>query len=162
MMDFFTFFHLFSSSYILKYFNFVDSSSFRKSSILNLLIWDNSEWISNDAEKSFFVLHLKKGIYFQLKGYRIRSSNKYFPKSWEVIGIRIDNETRLIHEVKSESFLCSQYAEKTYFVDNFPYYCGLRIQQTGPNSHGTDHFSLSAIEFFGSLSTKSLKDENLQ
>jgi hypothetical protein len=87
----------------------------------------------------------------KLQGYKISPSDKYFPKSWGVLGIQQDGQTQKIHETKSDPSICSQYPEKIFTVSDFPPYQGFKIMQTGSNSQRTNNFSLSGIEFFGLL-----------
>jgi hypothetical protein len=98
----FHFFSSFSSSSILNFFSLIRSPTLDNTSIFNLFNWDDSEWTSEDRPNCFFSFKVHSKYTFQLEGYRIRSSNNYFPKSWVVMGIQRNQPDELIQKIKSQ------------------------------------------------------------
>jgi hypothetical protein len=140
------------SSRILKYFTMRRSRSLENTSLLNLFISDNSNWTSDNNKKSYFSITFSQGFAFQLEGYRIRSSDRYFPKSWILVGITENQKKIKIHTIKNETSLSSSFADKLFDVPNIPRYIGLKFIQIAENFEGTHHLSLSGVEFYGTLS----------
>lgn len=143
----------FPSSTILSYLTFVRSPTLDNSSILNLFNWNNSSWTSYNQPNCYFSFMFLKNSQFKIEGYRIRSSKLYFPTSWKVFGITEKKQEFLIDEVQYETSLCHEYAEKTFHVSEQSPFFGFKVIQIGNNFNGTYNFSLSAIEFFGILTT---------
>jgi hypothetical protein len=59
----------------------------------------------------------------------------------------------LIDQQNDYSSICSPFAEKAFQVNQSDYFLGFKITQTGPNSDGTNNFSLSALDYFGEFKT---------
>jgi hypothetical protein len=53
----------------------------------------------------------------------------------------------LIHKIKSEIFMSISYAEIQFNVSDILPYIGFKLILKGKNSGGTNHFSLSGLEF---------------
>lgn len=114
---------------------------------------------SENKEHCFFSFHFSHEITFKLDGYIIRSSNRYFPKEWGLIGISTENES-IIQKTSSESSMSSPYAEALVKVSNtISSKNGFKIIQLTENSEGTHNFSLSGLEFYGTLTTFELKSK---
>jgi serine/threonine protein kinase len=119
---------------------------------MNLLFWNNDSFISTNIKENRFVFAFlpDSGFKFLPAGYRIRSSNRYFPKNW-----RIESDDtyppQIIDTKENETSLCSSFSEKSFPISTQKYFQGFTIIQTGLNSEGTNHFSLSGFEIFGIL-----------
>jgi hypothetical protein len=124
---------------------------------------------TEDKEHSYISFLFGSGFSFHLIGYKPRSSHYFFPKSWKLEGItqikEIKNELiegmaqieptqyELIDQQNDYSFFCSQFDEKVIKVNQSDDFLGFKITQTGPNSDGTNNFSLSALEYFEEFKT---------
>jgi hypothetical protein len=71
---------------------------------------------------------LKTGYSFQLTGDRLRSSEKYFPKSWKIEEITLNDEIQysLIEQHNDDSSICL-YAEKTFEAELPNKFRGLQL-----------------------------------
>lgn len=155
-MDFFNFLCSFPSSVVLNYFTIARSPTLGNSSIFNLFNWDNFSWTSENLENSFFNFLFNQGFSFKIEGFKIRTSDRYFPISWELYGITAGKHEIPIKVLKSDQSLCDKYAEMLYQVTQEKPFRGFGLIQTGLNSEGTHHFSISGIEFFGILLTSEI------
>jgi hypothetical protein len=142
----------FPSKIALKSFSLIRSSTLEGSSIFNLLTWDNLSWTSENSLNLF-------GFAFNLRGDKILSAENYFPVSWKIEGITAKRCFILIHEQNKNSSLCSPFKESMFRITCNQYFRGFRVTQIGKNAQGTQHFSLSAIEWFGDLQTFTKEDQ---
>lgn len=152
----FNFITTFSISTSMKFFSFIRSPTEPNTSLFNLFIWDDSCWTSQEVEEPYLSFMLNNGFSFSLAGYRLRSSDKFFPRAWTLSGITPSRKEFEIETRKDEQGLLKPYSEVSYQVDPKFFQSklrGFRICQNGPNSQNTKNFSLSGIEFFGILET---------
>lgn len=153
-LGFFNSFSRLSSNYALKCFSLVRSPTVQGTSIFNLFRWDDTIWESRKGSNKFLSFMFRFGFAFKLEGYRIRAGKRYFPKSWKIEGIMKDiRYVCTIDEQNENASVCSPFAEKTFSVQSDQFYRGFRFTQIGLNAEGTGNFSLSAIEWYGTLVT---------
>jgi hypothetical protein len=93
-------------------------------------------------------------------GYRIRSSDEHFPKSWKIEGITTKQKLELIDEQKNNTLLHSKNWEAIYLIEVPKFYCGFKKTQIGNNTSKNSIFSLSAIDFFWFAFNFYKKDHN--
>jgi hypothetical protein len=154
------FFSSFSIGQALKSLITTQSPSMSGTSIFNLFIWDDSKWRTENGSDNFFFFEFSFGLSFLLLGYPIRSSDEYFPKSWKIEGITTKQKLELIDEQKKNTLLHSKNSDAIYLIEVSKFYCGFKMIQIGNNTSKNRIFPLSAIDFFGSLSTFIKKDHN--
>lgn len=149
----FNFFSTCSVKFAFKTFSIVRTPTLENTSVFNMMRWDDSYWISENQENMFFSFMLSDGFVFKLEGYKIRSSEKYFPKSWKVEGITTIPSAVLVDKQINTDSICERNKDWLITVPDDQYFIGFKVTQIGKNAHGTYHFSLSAIEWFGYLIT---------
>jgi hypothetical protein len=142
----------FPSKIALNHFSLYQSSTVQGTCTFNLFLQNNTVWTSNDMTQSYIKFILLSNLSFQIEGYKIKSGEKYFPQSWKVEGITAQENYILIDEQTNNHKLCSKFTEFTFPIQEYQQFIGFKVTQTNTNKEGTEHFSLSTIEFFGILS----------
>lgn len=135
----------------LNTFSIIRSPTLDNTSVFNVMKWDDSFWVSEDQENMFFSFMFSNDLVFKLDGYRIRSAENYFPKSWKLEGITTKPSYESIDIQENNLCICEKYNDQLFKVPENQYFRGFKVTQIGKNAHGTHHFSISAIEWFGDL-----------
>lgn len=110
-----------------------------------LIEWNDEIWMGK-----WFEVHFISPWKFQICGYRLKSGQEKFLRSWKLIGyedtgaVKSSKEEILLDEHKNESCLNSLYCEKSFQIQNRKFCDSFLLESD-------IEFSLSAIEFFGTI-----------
>jgi hypothetical protein len=124
----------------------------------SLTEWNNTIWISKPQDDCRFYLEFKPHWVFKLTGYRLKSGDSKFLRSWKFCGSNVnvaDNNIFSIQTVldqqKDNISLSSIFGEESFVVSNEIFCDSFEFYLDDKNSEGTMQICLSAFEIFGEL-----------